>query len=372
MQMYIRKNVGVFVLLSGMIMFFGCAGAHSELLYSEKFSGKYIAFLSSNELAVCSENPNGEREYSVLDLSSEEYMSIDETQKEDIEQEFIHLFFDEKYNLRSPWDADFIGLYNNDPEHFIPPEGPLVKYPRTFQLDKFGKPWNFQDYEKIYRKGKFFPQVLMYTPVRNSVFEVRDIESGNIVRTGNYPYGSYHEVFMNEGFDALAVETMKGDPISSPWEFYQKDKKGKWIKKRRFQSRATPASLFETRFVASKIFALVPDTIGRRTLVASKFGDRSELILYDFESDKFASVPVTGVAEVFRRNYTGVAYVSVSPCKNYVAYIARPRHSSRELRVYRIEWLDDLPESSLLRTDLPPSSLLNSNEFCIKLICVEK
>lgn len=111
----------------------GCSSSNSELLYSENFSGKYIAFLSSNELAVCSENSEGEKEYLVLDVSKKKCTAAGDDRKGDIDREFIHLFFDEKYKLRSPHNADFVGLYNNDPNHYIPPEEPLVKYPRTFQ-----------------------------------------------------------------------------------------------------------------------------------------------------------------------------------------------------------------------------------------------
>ena len=337
------------------MMFSGCFNTDSELLYSEKFSGKYIAFLSSSELAVCAENPAQKKEYSVLNLLTKKYSPIGKDQKSDFERKFIHLFFDEKYKLRAPYNADFIGLYNNDSDHYIPPEGPLLRYPRTFQ-DSGIHAWNFQKCEKIYRKGTFFPHLLVYTPIKNSVFVVRDIESGTIVKTDNYPYGSYHRVFMNECFDALVVKVIEGRFVFSPLEFYTRNSKMAWSKKRRLLGRGSvnlSCSEVPIRFLASGICAFVPSTIGRSTLVASKFGDRVELILYDFENDKFSSIPVTGIAEIFARNYTDVAYVAVSPCRNYVAYVARPRSSTRELRVYKIEWLGDLPKSSLLYNQNP-------------------
>lgn len=356
MQVCVYRNVITTFLVCGMMVFSGCSSINSELLYSENFSGKYIAFLTSNELAVCSERPDGEKEYLVLDVSKKEYTVVDETRKGDVAREFIHLFFDEKYKLRSPKNADFVGLYNNDPEHYIPPDGPLVKYPITFQGRGIFA-WNFQECEKIYRKGKFFPLLLIYTPINNNGFLVRDVESGNLVKTGNYPYGSYHDVFMNESLDALVVNIVGGRSFFSPWEFYMRSERGKWVKKRRLPELNKSVDLFcsypKIRFLAPMICAFVPSSLGRNTLVASRFGDRVELILYDFECDKFASIPVTGWVEVFRKNYTDAAYVSVSPCKNYVAYIVRPRSRSRELRICRIEWLNDLPKNSLVRNQDP-------------------
>lgn len=339
-----------------MMAFTGCSSINSELLYSENFSGKYIAFLTSNELAVCSERPDGEKEYLVLDVSKKEYTVVDETRKGDVAREFIHLFFDEKYKLLSPHNSDSVGLYNNDQEHYIPPDGPLVKYPiRTQGCGVWARA--FQGYEKIYRKGEFFPLLLTYTSRRNSDFFVRDIESGKLVKTGDYPYRAYHKVFMNEWFDAVVVKIIAGRSFFCPWEFYIRSEKGEWIKKRRFSEMNQSVDLYcsnpEIRFLTPMICAFVPSSIGRNTLIASRFGDRVELILYDFECDKFASVPVTGWGEVFRRNYTDATYVSVSPCKNYVAYIVRPRSCSRELRVYRVKWLNDLSKNSLVRNQDP-------------------
>ena len=167
------------------------------------------------------------------DISTDlaEEMVITEAEK-NIEDEITN-FFDEKYKLLSPHNSDFVGLYNNDQEHYIPPDGPLVKYPiRPQGCGVWARA--FQGYEKIYRKGEFFPLLLTYTSRRNSDFFVRDIESGKLVKTGDYPYGAYHKVFMNEWFDAVVVKIIAGRSFFCPWEFYIRSEKGEWIKKETF------------------------------------------------------------------------------------------------------------------------------------------
>ena len=88
---------------------------------------------------------------------------------------------------------------------------------------------------------------------------MRDIASGNLVKTGDYPYGSYHKVFMNECFDALGVKIIAGRSFFCPWEFYIRSEKGEWIKKRRFSEPNRAVDLYcsnpEIRFLTPMICA---------------------------------------------------------------------------------------------------------------------